>query len=97
MFFSPLRVQDRLFSHIHVVGSPEFECGHRRENNQHFLMESPLFINERMTLQVELLELGFEWKFQNLLFGNKQYTTELNCGAFECIQKFIQATGIFSQ
>ena len=40
-------LNDDLFSQIHVIESPQCPCGHQRETARHFLLECPLFSNER--------------------------------------------------
>ncbi len=70
-------------------------CGHNRENNKHFLLECPLFINERNEMFNNLMQLGFQPTVNNLLFGNAQYSVNCNIQAFVIIQKYIAETGRF--
>ena len=93
MLCSPLN--DHLFSFIHVVDSPECACGHVRENNKHFLLDCPLFVNERVTMFAHLERIRFRTTVINLLYGNTQYSDETNCEAFTIIQKYISDTGRF--
>ena len=93
MMCSPLN--DHLYSHIHVVDSPICACGYRRENNKHFLLDCPLFANERKVMLTELSNLNFRPVIKNLLFGNIDYTDDTNAKAFKIIQTFIMATGRF--
>ena len=94
MLCSELR--DHLFSHIHVIDSPTCQCGHIRENNKHFLLDCPLFINERITLLNNLRICNFAPTVSNLLYGNTEYTDKCNLEAFGHIQDYIQATGRFN-
>ena len=93
MMCSPLN--DHLFSHIHVIDSPTCACGYRRENNKHFLLDCPLFTNERTLMLTELAALNFRPVTKNLLFGNADYSEEKNIKASKIIQSFIVATGHF--
>ncbi len=93
MLCSP--INDHLYSHIHVIESPTCICGHNRENNKHFLLECPLFINERNEMFNNLMQLGFQPTVNNLLFGNAQYSVNCNIQAFVIIQKYIAETGRF--
>ena len=93
MMCSPLN--DHLYAHVHVIDDPHCACGYRRENNKHFLLDCPLFANERTPLLTELDKLKFKPVVKNLLFGNAQYTDESNFKAVTFIQKFIKSTGRF--
>ena len=84
MMCSPLN--DHLFSHIHVIESPTCLCGYRRENNKHYLLDCPLYANEREVMLAELSSLNFRPTTKNLLFGNNDYSDEINSKAFKIIQ-----------
>ena len=88
-------LNDHLFSHIHVVDSPSCQCGHHRENNKHFLLDCPLYHNERTILLNNLAQIKYDPTVSNLLHGNKKYTDKCNIQAFGFIQKFIQSSGRF--
>ena len=89
-------LNDHLYSHIHVVDSPACPCGYHRENNKHYFLECPLFINERVVLLNNLSQLEFRPTVANLLHGGKTYTDECNTKAFKYIQEYISATGRFT-
>ena len=93
MLCSPLN--DHLYSHIHVVDSPTCICGHTRENNKHFLLECPLYLNERSEMFIKLRQLGFDPSLTNILYGNTQYKDNVNIKAFEIIHEFLATTGRF--
>lgn len=93
MLCSPLN--DHLFSHIHVIDSPDCLCGHFRENNKHFLIDCPLYLIERNQMFNKLMQIGFQPSLNNILYGNSQYTEECNIMAFSIIQEYIAATGRF--
>ena len=93
MLCSPLN--DHLYSHIHVVDSPSCSCGHPRENNKHFLIDCPLYINERNSMMQALQVINFDPRLKNLLQGNSDYSEETNAKAFTTIQKYLEKTGRF--
>ena len=91
MLCSPLN--DHLYSHIHVIENPSCICGHLRENNKHYLFECPLYANERAAMLNDLLQIDFQPTLNNILFGNKKYSEDINKKAFRIIQHFIFVTG----
>ena len=93
MLCSELR--DHLFSHIHVADSPVCQCGHYRENNKHYLLDCPLYYNERIILLNNLAQINFDPTLSNLLHGNEKYTDKCNIQAFGFIQHYIQSSGRF--
>ena len=93
MLCSPLN--DHLYSHIHVIDSPSCLCGHMRENNKHFLLECPLYMNERNEMFTNLRQLGFDPSLTNILYGNVQYKDNVNIEAFGIIQEFLATTERF--
>jgi len=66
-----------------------------RENNKHFLVDCPLFINERAMMFNNLNELEFQPTIRNLLYGNTEHSEQVNIKAFLVIQNYISATGRF--
>ncbi len=88
-------LNDHIYSYIHVVESPACSCGHFRENNKHFLVDCPLFINERAVMFNNLNELQFQVTISNLLYGNTEHSEQVNIKAFLIIQNYISATGRF--
>ena len=89
-------LSDHLFSHIHVVDSPACQCGHHCENNKHFFLECPLYMNERIELMRNLDDIKFKPTISNLLNGNDEYTTAVNVQAFGFIHDFIKSTKRFN-
>ena len=88
-------LKDHLFSHIHVVDSPACACGYHRENNKHFLLDCPLFNNERVVLLNNLARIAFKPTVSNLLYGNESLSVKCNIEAFGYIQDFICSTKRF--
>ena len=93
MLCSPL--SDHLYSFIHVLESPRCECGYARENNKHFLLQCPLYTNERIVMLNSLIDLEYNPILRNLLYGSDEYDEEKNKQAFSVIQTFIKNTGRF--
>ena len=93
MMCSPLN--DHLFSHIHVVDSPQCPCGNPRETAKHFLLVFPLYIIERNEMLTKLQELNFQPLLKNLLYGILTLSIDTNCKAFCIIQNFIKKTSRF--
>ena len=89
-------LNDYLHSYIHVIESPACPRGHHRENNKHYFLECPLFLNERAVLLDNLSRLDFRPTLANLLYGCENYSDETNTMAFTHIQEYIAATGRFT-
>ena len=84
------------YSHIHVVDNPTCQCGFQRENNKHFLLECPLFNDEKVEMTNKLAELGFYPTVTNLLYGTTGHSQQVNTEAFNIIQNVISITGQFN-
>ena len=89
------KLNDDLFSHIHVVEAPTCSCGFRRETAKHFLLDCPLYNNDRAVMLSDLNEIGFKATTKNVLFGNTSYSNDLNCQAVDIIQTYFRATKRF--
>ena len=92
MLCSPLN--DHLFSYIHV-DSPSCVCGHPRENNKHFLLECPLYLNSRNLMIAELEAINFTPNAKHLLYGDETSSEDSNIKAFKIIQDYILETKRF--
>ena len=89
-------LKDHLYSHIHVIESPQCPCGHPRETTKHYLLECPLFFNERRAMMQKLHDLNFDPKLHHLLYGDNTVGLKTNIDAFSIIQSFIEQTGRFN-
>jgi len=89
-------LKDHLYSHIHVIDSPQCPCGFPRETTKHYLLDCPLFFNERQTMIAKLNNLNFKPTLNNLLYGYNEYNLKTNSEAFALIQNFIEETGRFN-
>ncbi len=93
MLCSPLN--DHLYSLVHVVDNPSCSCGHVRENNKHFILECPLYTNERNNMLRGLDHIEFNPLLNNLLYGDKKCNEEKNIKAFSIVQEYINNTNRF--
>ena len=89
------KLNDDLYSHIHVVDEPTCSCGYRRETSKHYLLDCPLYTRERAQMLFDLEQIGFKPTVKNLLFGNPSYTDEVNCHGMDIVQQFIRTTERF--
>ena len=64
------KLNDDLYSHIHVVDDPACLCGYRRETSKHYLLDCQLYTESRAQMLSDLAELGFKPNVKNMLFGN---------------------------
>ena len=93
MLCSPLN--DHLYSHIHVIDSPQCPCGHPRETTKHYFLECPLFQNERQDMLQKLKSINFHPSLHNLLYGDFSVDEKTNISAFEIVQSFIEHSDRF--
>ena len=89
------QLNDHLYSHIHVIDSPQCSCGNARENNRHFLLQCPLYHQERQVLLADLHKLNFTPSLNNLLYGDSNMSDLTNSRAVEIIHKYFVATKRF--
>ena len=93
MLCSPLN--DHLHSFIHVADKPDCACGFPRENNKHYLLDCPVFCNERNTMLKNLVDINFNPTVSNLLKGDPELDQKINSKAFKIIQHYILSTKRF--
>jgi hypothetical protein len=89
-------LNDHLFSHLHVADSPECACGKRRETARHYLLECPLYTNERIRMIDELDAIGAPSSFNSLIYGSEKSNKETNKQAVVIVHKFIKESGRFN-
>ena len=56
---------------LHVVDSPECHCGFNEEDNNHFLLECPLYNNLRRDMITAILNVTEQIDCNTLLYGNE--------------------------
>ena len=88
-------LNDHLYSQLHVVDDPKCNCGNSRETTKHFLLDCPLYHNERAIMLADLAGFGFMPTLHNLLYGSNEYDLTTNCRAFEIIQIYLRDSGRF--
>ena len=89
------KLNDDLFSHIHVIDSPQCPCGFRRETSKHFLLDCPLYTNARNVMISDLQEIGFKVTVSNLLSGCNRYSDEVNSKAVDIVHCFLKESERF--
>ena len=89
-------LNDHLFSHLHVIDDPSCPCGNGRETAKHFLLECPLFTNERTIMLSDINSIGIPPSLSNLLYGCDKYSVELNVKLFESVQNFLKSSERFA-
>ena len=86
---------------INVTNSPACVCGHPNETISHFLLECPIYAQDRAELyngvesyvalptsRMELLHV--------LLFGDQTLNTHTNAAIFKCVQIYVVHTKRFA-
>jgi hypothetical protein len=88
-------LNDHLYSHIHVIESPECACGNIRENNKHFFLECPMYVNERQVMLQKLNATKYGTSLNKILYGDETCSSETNVAGFKIIQEYLKATERF--
>ena len=78
---------------VNIANDPKCSCGAPYEDAIHFLLECPLYHNERNNLLIELRNL--EMNIETLLFGNDAYNNQTNSKIFEKVRVYIKQTKRF--
>ena len=94
--FSDLR--EHRFRHNFHCLSPPCICGNGEENNEHFLLHCPRYVNQRKDYLDEvsnlvgsrIFELTSTYLCTFLLYGNEQFDTVTNRAIIEATVQFIQ-------
>ena len=92
------KLNDHLFK-LHVVDSPACPCGHTIENNEHFLLNCPLYNDIRYNL-FKALHDNFDIENNTistkmLLEGYDAFDYNKNCLMFDLVHKFLEASQRF--
>ena len=88
----------KLKSHLfllHVADSPRCHCGFNEEDNNHFLLECPLYEDLRRVMIRDILNVTAEIHCDTLMFGNDTLSYEDNVFIFSALHTYIEATGRF--
>lgn len=94
-------LQAHLFNQHLSDTSTCINCGHTCEDNLHFFLVCPAYINHRTLLinsiqnNLNLNNLNHEQVLHVLLFGDRQLPYKTNCSIFQAVQQFIKSTKRF--
>ena len=83
-----------LFYNLHLIEDPHCSCGADLENAKHYFMHCPNYDDIRTSLRQEITEC-VPFTVKNLLFGNKNFSYEINTLVFKAVHKFIVASKRF--
>jgi len=94
---SQLRMQcSKLNFHLfllHVRPSYECVCGHFREDANHYLLNCPLYFQDRNHMIQEINRLGVTLSTDVLLYGSDDVALDINYKIFDSVHLFIESTG----
>ena len=80
-------------SRIHVIDNYKCNCGGSFEDDMHYLLECPLYPNERRTLLSDCDDVNII--IETLLFGNDDNSYDLNSKIFGKVRTFINQSKRF--
>lgn len=78
---------------VHITNDPKCRCGAAYEDAIHYFMECPLYQNERTTL-INSLNIQ-DFNIETILFGNDDYSDQLNSNIFGKVRIFINQSKRF--
>ena len=88
------KLNSHLFS-LHVIDSPGCQCGFNEEDNNHFLLDCPLYEDLRREMITAILIVTEEIDSQTLLYGNQNLSFDDNIEIFSAVHVLIDASGRF--
>ena len=62
------------------------------ENNEHYFLHCKLFVNQRNIMLNNIRDLGLDISINNILYGNSDFTYDVNCSLFTAVHKYILDT-----
>ena len=78
---------------LHVVDSESCACGHNVEDTNHYLLQCPLYVNERNVFMLKLNGIGpFDVNAYNIIHGTLFNEFEDNKAMFEALFVFVEDT-----
>ena len=80
---------------LHVIDSPRCPCGFNKEDNNHFLLQCPLYTIPRATMLQKISNINVNINCKLLLFGDNSLPADENMAIFEAVHNFIESTGRF--
>ena len=87
------KLNDDLCNQLHVIDYANCTCGAAVENAQHYLLDCPNYIAERLDLANGVSNNNMT--LQTLLFGNSNLSPEQNKEVFKAVHQFIVITERF--
>ena len=89
------KLNAHLCYNLHVIPSPQCQCGCPLEDPSHFFFTCPLFLAQRTSLFDIIARISNNITVQSLLYGDPDITFEQNKILFEEIHKYITETHRF--
>ena len=83
------------FNNLHVIEAPLCRCSGTYEMAHHFLIECPLYQEERLEFKAKVIKIG-DFKSKTLLYGNENLSYEGYCRIFGAVQKYMEVTERFA-
>jgi hypothetical protein len=80
-------------SRIHIINNYKCNCGASFEDAMHYFLECPLYLNESRTLLSNCDDINTN--IETLLFGNDNYSYDVNSKIFGKVPTFITQSKIF--
>ena len=87
-------LNQHLHANLHVIPSPQCDCGDGVETPFHYFMKCKRFTKEREKLQEEVMKLS-NFNLKNLLYGDNSLQYKDNCLLFDAVHKYLTDTKRF--
>ena len=88
------KLNSDLCNNLHVIDSPQCQCGEPFETTYHYFMECQRYTDQRNTL-IDTVQTITDVSLMTLLYGNDSITLEENIRVFDAVHKFIIDTKRF--
>ena len=88
------KLNSDLFNNLHVLDSPWCHCRASSETTEHYLLSCHLWTNQR-DIMIDSIQGLMPVTTDNLLFGNREVSLEVNKQVFMAVHKFIIDTKRF--
>ena len=89
------KLNAHLHYNLHVIPSPQCQCGSPLEDPSHFLFICPMFLAQRTSLLNKITQVSNNININTLLYGDPNITFEQNKILFEAVHKYITETHRF--
>ena len=80
---------------LHVVPSPQCQCGSPLEDPEHFFFSCPTFYAQRLTLLNTINRISNNINVRTLLYGDPEISLEHNKILFAAVQQYCTDTHRF--